>query len=587
MPHPRRSILGNALKGGGRMIRELSIRNLAVIEAVDLSFDRGMHVLTGETGAGKSILIDAIALVLGARGSAGFVRHQEKKAEITALFEPDEHSLVWQKMDDFGLGAGGDERSLLIKRDISHSGKSTCRINGEIVTLTMLRQIGATLIDIHGQHDHQSLLREEEHITWLDAYAGKSIQELKRQYRAIYDEYREVVNEIRRLKENEREMAQRIDLLEFQQQEIAAAQLEPNEDDRLQKKRKKLAHMEKLVQYVQSAYIALQSDNQAMNDVGHAMTQIELASEFDPDLTEALEMIKNAYYQLEEAASALGRIAEGQEFDPQELNDIEARLFLIDELKRKYAPTVNQIIEYSENIGQELNVLKNRETHTSELQRRQDELLRELFVKAEKLTITRRKAAKRLQQDVERELHDLNMKHTKFHVVFHTPVDKADRRFSPSGWDELTFVISANPGEPPKPLAKIASGGELSRIMLALKTIFHNIDDVGSLIFDEIDAGVSGRAAQAIAEKMYGISQKRQVLCVTHLPQVASMADHHIYIAKQMQADDTQTHAYVLSGEERVHEMTRMLGGVEVTNKTRQHAEEMLRLAEESKKSFH
>lgn len=566
------------------MISELSIRNLAVVEAVDVSFHDGLHVLTGETGAGKSIMIDAISLVLGARGSAEYVRHQAKKAEITALFELPSNHPVWHTIADI-CGEVDSDGHLLIKREISQNGKSTCRVNGQIVTLSMLKQIGAHLMDIHGQSDHQSLLREEEHIVWLDAYAGKSLKGLMQEYRALYDEYQQIDKELRRLSENERDAAQRIDLLDFQVREIAAAQLVPEEDEQLRQRRTKLAHMEKLVQLVQEAYMALQSDSQAMNDVSHALSQIETAAQFDPELNATLELIKNAYYQLEEAATALGRVTENQEFDQRELNEIESRLHVIEQLKRKYAPSVKEIIEYAEHVERELDILKNRESHVHKLQTTLDELRSKLKVKAHELSRIRYDAAHRLQREVEQQLNELHMQQTTFGVHFQQlDSDENSRPFFPHGWDRLKFVISTNPGEPPKPLSKIASGGELSRLMLALKTIFHEVDEVGALIFDEIDTGVSGRAAQAIAEKMYRIAKKRQVLCVTHLPQVACMADHHLYIAKEIESGSTVTQVHNLSDQERVNELARMLGGVEVTRKTKQHAEEMLRLAEKSKR---
>ena len=375
------------------MIRALSIRNLAVIDSVELTFGSGLHVLTGETGAGKSIMIDAISLVLGARGSSELVRHGAKKAEIAALFEFPEKHPVWQKLDDYGLNAD-DDGTLLIKRDIAQNGKSTCRVNGQIVTLTMLRQIGSLFIDVHGQHDHQSLLREEEHVAWLDAYAGEQLQRLKQEYRQLYSEYRQVEHDHRRLTEGERETVQRIDLLEFQAKEIAAARLSEDEEERLQRRRQKLAHMEKLVQHVQDAYYTLKSDGQVMNDISRALAQVETAAGYDTELIDVAEMVRNAYYQLEEAAVTLGRQAEGQEFDERELNEVEARLHVIEQLKRKYGSTVRDIIQYGERVEAELDVLKNRESHSAELKSRLDELQKQLIVKARGLSQMRREAAR-------------------------------------------------------------------------------------------------------------------------------------------------------------------------------------------------
>lgn len=563
------------------MLLELSIRNLAVVEAVDLSFDTGLHVLTGETGAGKSILIDAISLVLGGRGSVEYVRHGTNKAEITALFELAKDHSAWQTLSEFGLETDS-EGHVLIKRDISRHGKSVCRINGHIVTLTMLRQLGNSLVDIHGQHDHQSLLREEEHVNWLDAYAGESLQTVKRQYRELYEQYRRLQEDICRLNEDERQTAQRIDLLEFQLNEITSASLKPEEDNRLLERRTKLTHLEKIVQHVQEAYHALRSDNQALNDIGHALSAVKAVAEYDHELEGILELIQNAYYQLEEAQAGLGRLAEQQEFDQEELNDIEARLHVMEQLKRKYAPSIDEILQYAADVKQELDVLKNREQHTHDLQKQASQMRAKLTAKARELSAKRKEAAERLQHEVERELKELYMKHARFDVEMRTEEGK----FFSHGADQLKFLISANPGEPMKPLAKTASGGELSRIMLALKTTFHEVDDVESLIFDEIDTGVGGRAAQAIAEKMHRIAKGKQVLCVTHLPQVACMADQHIHIAKRIKSGQTMTQVRVLDERGRIEELARMLGGVEVTHKTKQHAEEMLRLAKSKKRGM-
>ncbi|WP_054949529.1 DNA repair protein RecN [Numidum massiliense] len=560
------------------MIRELSIRNLAVVEAVDVSFAEGLHVLTGETGAGKSIVVDAIGLVLGARGSADFVRHRAKKAEITALFDFDKAHPVWDKLRHFGFDVDG-EQTLLLKRDISRSGKSTCRVNGQIVTLAMLKQIAEKIVDIHGQHDQQSLLSEEDHLHWLDAFAGEAIEPAKRAYGDVYREYRQVEAELKALTKDERLTAQRIDLLQFQVREIAAASLEVGEDGRLTERHKQLAHAERLSAHLQEAYFRLQGEGGALDDVGEALTQIEAAISYDTALQSELEPIKNAFYLLEDAILSLRRKVDAYVFDPKELNEVELRLSLIDQLKRKYAATLEEIVAYGEEAERELGVLQNKETHQHALGERLEALRRELAVKARQLTAIREQAAAVLEREVEGQLRDLRMKNTQFRIVFTSPEEEAARAFGVDGWDQLLFALSTNPGEPVKPLAKIASGGELARVMLALKTVFNEVDAVETLIFDEVDTGVSGRAAQAIAEKMVHVASGRQVLCVTHLPQVACMADRHYYIEKQVAEDSTVTRVQPLKKQGRVDELARMLGGVEVTRKTKQHAAEMLRLA--------
>lgn len=561
------------------MIQGLSIRNLAVAETVDVTFEKGLNVLTGETGAGKSIVVDAISLALGARGSADFVRHGEKKAEITALFElPAEHP-VWGVLSQLGLMEDrGRDGSILIKRDISHTGKSTCRLNGQLITLSMLKQIGETLVDIHGQHDHQSLLREDEHLDWLDAYAREALAEVKEQYKYLYREYRRIEQEIRALSEDERETAQRIDLLQFQLKEIREAELNPGEEEELENRRHKLSYREKLNQLLQEAYGLLEGEQGALRLVGRIMSAVDTALQYDRELKNVAELVETAYYQIEEASRELGNRVWDDSFDPEELNAIEARLHVIEQLKRKYAPTVAEIVAYGNKIEKELYALKHRESHLAELERSLGELAKQMETRAARLTDIRKKAALRLQREVELELKSLHMPNARFRIEF-----QETGTFTEKGCDQVRFAISTNPGEPVKSLVKVASGGELSRLMLALKTVFYRVDEVTTLVFDEIDTGVSGRTAQAIAEKMYRIAGKRQVLCVTHLPQVACMADRHFLIAKDVVDKSTVTRVIPLSGDRRVNELARILGGVEVTHKTKQHAAEMLRLAEQRK----
>ena len=561
------------------MLKELSIRQFAIIESVRLSFDEGFHVLTGETGAGKSILIDALTMVMGGRASADYVRHGAKKAEIEALFEISGDHPVFGILEEMGLET--EEELLVIRREITASGKSSCRINGNLVTLTMLRKVGRTLLDIHGQHEYQSLLRTDEHLEWLDAFGDQHLKDLRRQYEALYGEYKTLEKELERLTADERETARRMDLLSYQLQEITAASLVEGEDQELEQERNRLVNAEKLVKAAGDAFEELYAEGRGGDSLRNALYHLEEIIRFDESVAPIFESVQSAVYQVEEAIRLLGRYRDELEFEPDRLNRVEERLDLIHRLKRKYGDTIESILAYAESVSGELEELRNRDENREKVKQRLDMVGEKLKNLADLLTSARKKAAKRLEQRMEAELADLNMANTAFRVAF----EPAERGFTPAGCDRVEFQIAPNPGEPLRPLAKIASGGELSRLMLALKTIFIDVDPIDTVVFDEIDTGVSGRAAQSIAEKMAGLARKNQVLCVTHLPQVACMADHHYLITKEVSDQQTRTRVERLDEDGRATELARMLGGVEVTATTRRHAEEMLRLAERIKQA--
>lgn len=535
--------------------------------------------MTGETGAGKSILIDALSLAMGGRASADYVRHGAKKAEIEVLFEISGDHPVCRVLEEMGLEP--EEDLLLIRREISASGKSTCRINGSLVTLSMLKKIGRFLLDIHGQHEHQSLLRTEEHLEWLDAFGDQALKDLRRQYQVQYEEYKALEKELKRLTTDEKEAARRIDLLSYQLQEISAANLTEGEDQELEQERNRLVNAEKLVKAAGDAFEELYGEGRGADSLQNAMNHLEEITRFDKSVEPILELVQSAVYQVEEAIHLLGLYRDELEFEPDQLNQVEERLALIHQLKRKYGDTVEAVLAYAEAVSKELEELRNRDENREEVKRKLDVVQEKLKDLADRLTSARQQAAKRLEKRMEKELADLNMANTAFRVAFHP----SDRGFTPLGCDRVEFQIAPNPGEPLRPLAKIASGGELSRLMLALKTIFIDVDPIDTVVFDEIDTGVSGRAAQSIAEKLAGLARKNQVLCVTHLPQVACMADHHYLIAKEVADQQTRTRVERLDEEGRTTELARMLGGVEVTSTTRRHAAEMLRLAERVKQA--
>lgn len=566
------------------MLVELSIKNVAIIEELTISFERGLTVLTGETGAGKSIIIDAIGLLVGGRGSAEFVRYGENRAEIEGLFTlEDDHPAIEKALS---LGIEVEDNMLILRRDISAAGKSICRINGKLVTLAILRELGQTLIDIHGQHEHQILLQPEQHLSMLDSFAKGKLAQTLHEYKQLFKRYQGLAQQLKTFTENEQEIAQRLDLIQYQLKEIELANLVPNEDEELVQERHKLANSEKLYHALHEGYHSLYGEGKGLDWIGHAMGHLEEAASIDSELKGFLDSVSNAFYALEETTFALRDQFEQVEFNPEKLNLIESRLSEINQLKRKYGASVTDILEYSSRISDELDTLLHKDDRIMKLKEELEQLMLDLRLEADALTAIRKQTAKLLIEEVCEELKALYMEKTKFDIVFKQSTDREDSQevlFTERGCDQIEFFISTNPGEPLKPLVKVASGGEISRIMLALKSIFSDQQGVTSIIFDEVDTGVSGRVAQAIAEKIKKVSFNSQVLCITHLPQVAAMADHHLFIAKNQQDDRTQTTVSLLTEKEKTTEIARMISGVEITPMSLKHANELLEFAKKIK----
>jgi len=560
------------------LLQELSIKNFAIIDSIALSFEEGLTVLSGETGAGKSIIIDAIHLLVGGRGSSEFVRHGEKKAEIEGLFLLDDpRHPCHAKASEFGIDI--EEGMIVLRRDISSTGKSVCRVNGKLVTIATMREIGSTLIDIHGQHEHQELMNEHLHLTLLDQFGGRDIASSLTAYLDVFEEYQTVARQLKRLNENEQEMAHRLDLIQFQQKEIQDAELRLHEDDELQDEKLKLVNFEKLYEALQTSYDSLRGERKGMDWAGLAMGHLETAAEVDAQFGGTLESVSSAYYILEDAAHAIRAELDQLEFEPGRLDMIESRLNEINGLKRKYGSSIEEVLAYGSRIEEEIETIVNKDSHVQQLQDQLRSLENDLSVEAENLTIARKKWAKKLTVSIHEQLKQLYMDKTKFEVKFLTDGDAVNRKFKKDGWDEVEFYISTNPGEPLKPLSKVASGGELSRIMLALKTIFSKHQGITSIIFDEVDTGVSGRVAQSIAEKIYQVAVHSQVMCISHLPQVAAMADCHLFISKKQANGRTSTKVKRLEENEKIQEISRMISGVEITDLTLEHAKELLHLA--------
>ncbi|MDP4085586.1 MAG: DNA repair protein RecN [Bacillota bacterium] len=560
------------------MLSELSIKNFAIIESLSISFHKGLTVLTGETGAGKSIIIDAIHLLVGGRGSSEFVRHGEDRAEIEGLFQLDDSKHpCYTKALEFGIEI--EEGMVVLKRDISQTGKSVCRINGKLVTISTLREVGSTLVDIHGQHEHQELMDDSRHLFLLDQFGAQEIMPSFAEYQTVFRRYEQTLAKLKALSENEQQTAHRLDLIQFQFEEIQKANLKINEDIELIEERKKLNNFEKIFDDIQSSYSALQGEQRGLDWIGLVMGHLEGAAALDPAYKNLFESVSNSYYILEDASRSLRNELDLLEYDPARLNEIEERLTEINQLKRKYGTSIIDILEYAAKIEEEIETLQNKETHISQLEKELSSLKKDLNLEAIQLTDIRKKWADRLTKLIHKELKELYMSKTVFSIRF-----DASGTFTKHGTDKIEYFLSTNPGEPLKPLSKIASGGELSRMMLALKSIFSKHQGVTSIIFDEVDTGVSGRVAQAIAEKIYKVATQSQVLCISHLPQVAAMADTHLYISKVAKGGRTKTSVTPLPDSEKIKEIARMISGVEITDLTKKHAEELLLLASENKK---
>lgn len=557
------------------MLLELHIHDFAIIEDISLEFHHGMTVLTGETGAGKSIIIDAVGLLAGGRGSSDYVRHGSKKCVLEGHFEMPKSKRLKTLFESESIDY--DSELLMIQREIYANGRSVCRVNGSLVTISLLKEVGTYLIDIHGQNEHQELMESENHIYLLDYFDQDTIHPLLESYQEDYTVYRETLKRFNAWQDKEQEMAQKVDILRFQTNEIAEANLIPDEEVELEEEERRLANYQTITTALTTSYQVLQeTEPNALEHLGKAMDAMESVADVDQNLAEISSTLNNAFYELQEVASEIYHELDRQEFDEGRLNEIASRLNLIQQLKRKYGATIPEILEFYESSIAELKMIENSSESKTELSEKITRLEKSLEEKGQQLSEARRETAKRLEKDIQEQLQELYMDKVVFSVRFkHALDDLSVQSANRHGLDDVEFFISTNPGEPEKQLTKIASGGELSRMMLAMKTIFAKSQGITSIIFDEIDTGVSGRVAQAIAEKIHSISEYSQVLCITHLPQVAATADNHLYVKKAIIEDRTSTAAVILSEEERVEEIARMLSGNQLTKAAIQAAEEL------------
>jgi len=570
------------------MLLQLDIQNVAIIDRVSIELGKGLNILTGETGAGKSIIIDSINAILGERVSKELIRTGKDKARIEAVFQVD-NSKLSDIFEELGIEAEEDG-TLIISREFTLQGRNICRINGQIATVTMVKKIGERIIDVHGQHDNQSLLRTDSHIRLLDAFAGERIQMLKQKYHEILSNYNKTKSRLMELTGDKYDIERKIDILKYQVDEIKKARLKTGEEEELNKQRIIYSNAEKIIAALSGAYELLCGGNNlrgsASDAINEAMSEVNSIVRFDEKYLGIAEKLENIVYNLEDVVEEIRRERDLIEYDPDLVEQIEERLDLIYKLKRKYGPSVEEVLEFCKKAEKELEEVLRSEELAEELKKELSKLNEELYTFAIQMNNERQKAAKILEDRIGNELADLEMKNAKFkvNIEFDDRIyDNGERKYTGNGLDKVEFLISPNVGEPLKPLSKIASGGEMSRIMLAIKNILANVDSIPTLIFDEIDIGISGRASQKVGEKLSSISKNHQVICVTHLAQIACMADNHYLIEKISDKSSTRTVVKKLSHDESKYEIARIISGSDMSDITIKHAEEMLENARKIK----
>ena len=563
------------------MLKEIKISNFAIIENLRVEFHPGLNVLTGETGAGKSILMNALNLILGGRADTDFIRSGESAATVEAMFQIGDPTLL---EDIHNLGIDAEDGELLIKRNVSHAGKSRCFLNDSSITVATLAKIGNRLVDIHGQHDHQALLRTETHVDLLDHY-GKTLT-ARQGFGREFTEYQNCVKDLKAMRSKEQSRKERQELLKFKLAEIDQGQLSPEEEEELKNERNKLRHAEKLHQSLELILNQLtESEGSALEQLGRTQKEFAALVDIDPALEKQAGRAQTAYCELEELVDELQNYLRTIEFNPPRLEEIEDRLAEINGLKRKYGVDIQAILEERKKVAAELESLgSNKEkmdSLESEIANREKNMEKQAIALAEK----REKSAKNLKKNVEKELADLNMAQVQFGVRFDYPSDSEGFvrfrgepvKLFPAGIGAIEFLFSPNPGEELRPLAKIASGGELSRVTLALKSILHEQDPVPVMVFDEVDTGIGGKVAEKVGMKLEKVAEGKQVFCITHLPQIAGMASAHYLVQKTVKGNRTHSSIEELSYDQRVEEIARMSGGEKITPATLKFAKEMIK----------
>ncbi|MBT4620949.1 MAG: DNA repair protein RecN [Nitrospina sp.] len=563
------------------MIKEIRIRNFAIIENLAVNFEQGLNVLTGETGAGKSIILGALNLLLGGRADTDSIRSGETTAFVEGAFEVTDPATL-DLIRECGIEM--EDGELLVKRQVSNAGKNRCLLNDSPVTVSTLAKIGDRLVDLHGQHDHQALLHPETHIDLLDLY-GKS-QELRNEFALNFSDYQTQAKKLQSMKMDEQERLQKEEFLSFQLAEIDAAGLSEEEEEEIKAESHKLKHAEKIRAGLQQSQSLLTDDQGSiLENLGQVLKELEAVLEIDPGLAETVERSRSAYYELEEVVESLRGYNRSLEFNPNRLEEIEDRLAEINGLKRKFGNDITEILKRRDQIAEELQQLASNDENMKALEeelRQKEKVLSKLAIR---LAEKRESAAKSFTASVEKELKELSMGNVQFGVRFDYPSDpdgfilfrKEKMKATATGLGTLEFMFSPNPGEELRPLVKIASGGEVSRVMLALKSILNDQDTIPVMIFDEVDTGIGGGVAEKVGLKLQKVASTKQVLCITHLPQIAGLASSHFRIEKQIKSKRTHSTIHQLEHEERVEELARMSSGETITDASLEHAREMLK----------
>lgn len=558
------------------MLTELSIRNFAIIDELNVSFCGGLNILTGETGAGKSILLGAVSLLLGDRASSDMIRSQEDTAMVEALFNIGEKSDLKGKLKNMGFLVGNE---LILKRIVSRTGKNRVYIDGQLATLGMLSAISENLVNICGQHEHQVMLNAENHIDIVDEFGG--LLQLMAEYAEMYNKYLSLNEKLGTLLTMHKTRDERVEFLKFHLKEIDEAAIRAGEDEALLDEKKIFNSVQKLTEYARSAYEALYGKTGSVQEgLRGIMANVREIKKIDKGMNLSEQDLDAVYYQLEDAAMILRDYIKNLSYDPARLEAIDDRLDLLGKLKRKYGRTLDEVLKKRNEIEEELKTISSVDEEIEQISREIEAQKTEMLEKATLLSQKRRESAIILAKAIEDEIHALRMDNSVFKVMFgKTSGDKDVPTLNPRGIDELEFYLTTNVGEAAKPLNRIASGGELSRIMLAVKKVLAKTASVGTLIFDEVDSGIGGAVAEDVGKKLKDVSQHHQVICITHLPQIACFGDTHYRVAKTVSDERTVTSVDVLSEEERLDEIARMLGGAELTKKTRAHAREMMEMS--------
>ncbi len=558
------------------MLTELSIRNFAIIDEMKVSFADGLNVITGETGAGKSIIIGAVSLLLGERASADMIRSFEESATVEALFDIGEKDDLKKKIREMGFHVG---KELILKRIVSRTGKNRVYIDGQLATLGMLSTISESLINICGQHEHQVILNADNHIDILDEFGD--LLPLRREYAEMYGEYLSLKEKIREFLSVKKTRGERDDLLRFQLKDIDDAGIRPGEDATLLEEKKVLNNVQKLMDYATGAHDLLYGRaGSVLGEFRGAIANIREIKKIDTGLRLSDGDLDNIYYQLEETALTLRDYMKNLSYDPARLDIIDDRLELLGKLKRKYGRSLEDVLQKRVQIEEELKAISSVDDEIERMSKDLETLSPRLLEKARDLSEKRRKTASVLKKAIEGEIHSLRMENAAFEITFKAPDDHhGSAPFNPRGIDEVEFFLATNVGEALKPLNRIASGGELSRIMLAVKNILARTGSVGTIIFDEVDSGIGGATAEDVGKKLKGVAKHHQILCITHLPQIACFGDRHYRVVKAVSGERTVASVDALSDKDRLDEIARMLGGAELTKKTKEHAREMIEIS--------